>query len=145
MKAPGAGFTGYVSYSLRFIGFPLVSQPAVCRRRFSTIVAREHPTIGVKIGNIGDIRAQPHLGAGIVRIDLEWPEQLAQGELLLVSYRLLGEDQDAEAVEGRFDLGKNFECQCPGQVDPADFGAEGRVKRSYLLSTCLLPRESALP
>jgi hypothetical protein len=29
MKAPGAGFTGYVSYSLRFIGFPLVSQPAV--------------------------------------------------------------------------------------------------------------------
>ena len=25
MKAPGAGFTGYVSYSLRFIGFPLVS------------------------------------------------------------------------------------------------------------------------
>ena len=142
MKAPGAGFTGYVSYSLRFIGFPLVSQPAVCRRRFSTIVAREHPTIGVKIGNIGDIRAQPHLGAGIVRIDLEWPEQLAQGELLLVSYRLLGEDQDAEAVEGRFDLGKNFGCQCPGQVDPADFGAEGRVKRSYLYRHVYCPEKA---
>ena len=60
-------------------------------------------------------RGQPHLGAGIVRIDLERAEQLAEGELLLVAYRLLGEDEDAVAVEGRLDLGK-------------DFGRTGRVK-----------------
>src|SRR5438105_8605410 len=98
----------------------------------AAVVARQNPPLGVEVGNIGDIRAQPHLGAGIVRIDLERAEQLAEGELLLVAQRLLREDEDAVAVEGRVDLGKDFWCQCPGEVDPAHFGAEGRVKRSYL-------------
>jgi hypothetical protein len=35
-------------------------------------------------------------------------EEPAEGELLLVGHRLLGEDEDAVAMERRLDLGKDF-------------------------------------
>ena len=98
----------------------------------AAVVARQNPPLGVEVGNIGDIRAQPHLGAGIVRIDLERAEQLTEGELLLVAQRLLRKDEDPVAIESRFDLGKDFGCHWPREIDPAHFGAEGRVKWSYL-------------
>ena len=79
-----------------------------------------------------DIGAQPHLGAGIVRIDLERAKQAAERQLLFVVHRLLREDQDAVAVEGRFDLDKDAGQHRLRQVNAAQFGAECRVKRSNL-------------
>ena len=108
----------------------------------AAVVARQHPAFGVEVRDVGDIGAQPHLGAGIVRIDLERAEQLAEGELLFVGHRLLGEDEDAVAVEGRFDLGKDAGRHRPREVDPAHFGAEGRVKRSYLYRHVCCPEKA---
>ena len=107
----------------------------------AAVVTRQHPPFGVEVGNVGDIGAQPHLGAGIVRIDLERAEQPAERQLLFVAHRLLREDEDAVAVEGRFDLGKDFGHHRPGEVDAAHFGAESRVKRSYLYRHVAAPRK----
>ena len=76
--------------------------------------------------------AQPHLCAGIVRVDLERPEEPAERQLLLVGHRLLRKDQDAVTVEGRVDFGKDFGDDRTGQIDPAHLGAEAGVKRGEL-------------
>ena len=110
----------------------------------AAVVARQHPSFGVEVGDVGDIGAQPHLGAGVVRIDLERAEQPAEGELLLVGHRLLREDEDAVAVEGRLDLGKDFGRHRAGQVDAAHFGAESRVKRGHL-DRHVAPHARAIP
>ena len=109
--------------------------------KIAAVVAREHPAFGIEVRDVGDIGAQTHLGAGVIRIDLERAEQPAEGELLLVAHRLPRHDEDAVAVEGRFDLGKDFGCQSPREVDPAHLGAEGRVKRVYLYRHLAAPRK----
>jgi hypothetical protein len=97
----------------------------------AAVAARQHLPLGIKVGDVGDIGAQPHLGTGIVRVHLERTEKAAEGELLFVAQRLLRKDENAVAIESRFDLGKDIGCQSPRDVDPAHFGAECRVKRSY--------------
>jgi hypothetical protein len=47
------------------------------------------------------VRAQPHLGASVVRVDFERAEGPAEGELLLVGQRLFGEDEDAAAISAK--------------------------------------------
>jgi hypothetical protein len=108
--------------------------------QLAAIVTRQHPPFGVEVRDIGDIGAQPHLGAGIVRVDLERAKQAAEGELLLVAHGLLRKDEDAGPVEGGFDLGKNFGCHCQGEIDPAHLGAEGRMKPGYLYCHLAAPR-----
>jgi hypothetical protein len=92
------------------------------------VVTCQHPALGIEVRDVGDIGAQPHLGAGVVRIDFQWAEQLAEGELLLIVYRLARKDKNAEAVEGRLDLGKDFGRHRTRQVDAAQFGSECRVQ-----------------
>ncbi len=87
------------------------------------VVARQHPSLRVEVGNVGDIGAQPHLSAGIVRVDFEGAEQLAEPQLLFVAHRLLREDEDAMAVEGRFDLDEDVGQHWTGEIDAAYFGA----------------------
>jgi hypothetical protein len=43
--------------------------------------------------------------------------------LLFVAHRLLREDEDAMAVEGRFDLGKDAGQHWMGEIDATHFGA----------------------
>jgi hypothetical protein len=105
----------------------------------TAVVARQQPAFGIEVGNVGDIEAQPHLGAGIVRIDLERAEQLAEHQLLFVAHRLIREDEDSVAVEGRFDLGKDAGQHRLRQVNAAQFGAECRVKRSNLYRHACCP------
>jgi hypothetical protein len=97
----------------------------------SGVVTRENPPSGVEVGDVGNIGAQPHLGAGIVRVDLERAEQPAESELLLVGQRLLRKDEDAAAVEGGLDLGKDRRRERTGEIDAAQFGAERRVERGH--------------
>jgi hypothetical protein len=111
-------------------------------KQIAGVVTRQHPPFRVEVGDVGDIGAQPYLGAGIIRIDFERTEQLAEGELLLVGYRLLRKDEDAVAVERRLDLGEDFGQHWAPQVDAAQFGAECRVKRSDLYRHVAGPRES---
>ena len=70
---------------------------------------------GVEVGNVGDVRAQPHLCAGIVRINLERAEEPAKRQLLLVAHRLVRKDEDTVTIECCVDLGK-------------DLGITGRVR-----------------
>ena len=100
--------------------------------QIAAVVARRYPALGIEVRDVGDIGAQPHLGAGIVRIDFERAEEPAEGELLLVGNRLLREDEHAVAVEGRLDLGKDSGITGRRQIDAADLGAEGRMKRGQL-------------
>src|SRR5207247_1902662 len=96
------------------------------------VVAREHPSFGVQVGNVGEVRPQAQSRAGIIWIDFEGAEEPAEGKLLIVAHRLLGEDENSVMVEGRLDLGKDLGHYRPGEIDAAHFGAEGRVKRGYL-------------
>src|ERR1700730_5001258 len=70
--------------------------------------------------------------AGVIRIDLERAKAATEGELLLIGYRLLREDEDAVAVESRLDLGEDFGRHRAAQVDAPHFGAESWVKRAHL-------------
>src|SRR5260370_13473570 len=65
-----------------------------------------------------------------MRIDLQRAEEAAESELLFVRQRLVGEHENAVAVESRLDLGKDFRHDRLGQVDTSHLGAEIRVKRS---------------
>ena len=107
----------------------------------AAVVAREHAPLGVEVRDVGDIGAQPHLCAGVIRVDLEWAEEPAERQLLFIGHRLLGEDEDTVEIESRFDLDKDFGCQNPREVDPAHLGAEGRVKRGYLYCHPAAPRK----
>ena len=117
--------------STRSEGYTATAGDALIRRELCSVAIRLGRVLCAIDAKDPEGRGQPHLGAGIVRVDLERAEQLAEGELLLITHRRLGEDQDTVAIEGRFDLGKGFGCHCQGEVDPAHFGAECRVKRSY--------------
>jgi hypothetical protein len=77
-------------------------------KEVAAVVAGQYPPLGVKVRDVRDIGAQPHLGAGIVRVDLERPEEPAESELLLVGHPLPRKDEDAVAVEGRIDLGEDI-------------------------------------
>src|SRR5215471_3299601 len=96
----------------------------------AAVITRKNPTFGVQVGNVGDIGTQPHLGAGIVRIDLERPEQPAERQLLLVGHRLLRKDEDGVAREGRLDLGKYLGRHQAGQINPPYLGTERWMKRA---------------
>jgi hypothetical protein len=72
------------------------------------VVACQYPSLRVEVRNVGDVRAQAHLGPGIVRVDLERAEEPAEGQLLLVGDRLPGEDEDSVTVESRLDLGERL-------------------------------------
>ena len=52
--------------------------------QIASVIPCQDPPFGVEVGDVGDVGAQPHLGAGIVRVDLERPEQPAKRQLLLV-------------------------------------------------------------
>src|SRR5215471_11642567 len=97
----------------------------------AAVVPCEHLPFGIEVGDVGDIRAQPHLGAGIVWIDLERPEEPTERQLLFVAHRLPGKHKDTVAIEGCVDLREDLGHYRAGQIDAADFGAESRVKRSY--------------
>ena len=94
--------------------------------QIAAVVPRQHLPFGVEVGNVGDIGAQPHLCAGIVRIDLERSEEPAERQLLLVGHRLVRKDEDAVTIEGCVDLGKDLGHHRPGQIDAAHLGAESR-------------------
>ena len=100
--------------------------------KVAAVVPRQHASFGVQVGNVGDIGAQPHPCAGIVRIDLERPEQPAERQLLFVGHRLLGKDEDGVAREGRLDLGEYLGRHQPGQINSPYLGTERWVKRGYL-------------
>ena len=55
---------------------------------------------------------------------------------VLIAHRLLRKDEDAVAIEGCVDLGKDLGHHRTGQIDAAHLGAEGRVKRGDARSPC---------
>jgi hypothetical protein len=97
--------------------------------QIAAVIPRQHLPFGVEVGDLGDVGAQPHLCAGVIRIDLERAEQLAERQLLLVGHRLLRKDQDAVAIECCVDLSKELGHYWVGQIDAAYLGAESGMKR----------------
>ena len=96
--------------------------------QIAAVIARQHPPLGIEVRNVGDVGAQPHFCAGIIRIDLERAKKAAKGELLLVAHRLLREDEDCVAVERRLDLGEDAGHDRTGEIDTPQLGAKTRMK-----------------
>ena len=44
----------------------------------AAVVPRQHAPLGIEVRDVGDVGAQAHLGAGVVRIDLERPKEPAE-------------------------------------------------------------------
>lgn len=61
------------------------------------------------------VRAQPHLGASVVRVDFE----RAEGELLLVGQRLFGEDEDAAAISAKTSGTTGWVSSTPRSLAPS--------------------------
>src|SRR5215472_6946867 len=98
----------------------------------ATVIPRKDTPLGVEVRDVRDVRAQPHLRAGVIRIDLERTKEPAESELLFVGHGLARKHKNAVTAEGRVDLGEDPRGHRTGDLDPAHFGPESRVKRAEL-------------
>src|SRR6516162_9110969 len=63
---------GYITANRHEPG-PFVGVPELVTEveQIASVIPFQDPPFGVEVGDVGDVGAQPHLGAGIVRVDLE--------------------------------------------------------------------------
>jgi len=78
------------------------------------------PAVGVHVGEVGDFSARDGPRPVLPDADLEGAEALAEGDLLLVAERLLGEDQDGVAVAGVPHLAEGAVVERLREIEPAD-------------------------